>query len=327
MNHLVKRWYKDLGIMVIISIYSSLKIKFKMTGKASYQQADRLSRGALTILLKTIENFNEAHAGEAAASIAYYALLSLFPLLIFLIGFVSSVLENKPVQLLVLNFVEEALPTSQQLTLFVKQNIQQVLAVRDTIEVAGTIGLLWSATAVFSILAHNINRAWHTARKRNFFFKRLIALAMVASLTALLILWVLATTIFNLLPWFEVPILGGVVIYNTYAWSLISQLVPWFVIFITFLSLYRWVPNTKVRWIEAILGAGVASVGWELVGNAFGWYLTSGLAQYQLIYGSLGALVALMLWIYLNSMLVLFGAHLSATTAMQTRLKEEAQAR
>lgn len=312
--------------MWLLSIYSSLKIKSKITGQAIYRQADRLGRDAFTILLRTIQNFNEAYAGEAAASIAYYTLLSVFPLLIFLVGFVSSVLESKSVQLLVLNFVEEALPASPQLTRFVNQNIQQVLAVRDTIELAGAIGLLWSATAVFSNLAHNINRAWHTARKRNFLFKRLIALAMVASLTALLILWVLATTIFNLLPWFEVPIMGGVVIYNTYAWSFISRLVPWFVIFVTFLNLYRWIPNTKVRWVEAIWGAGVASVGWELVGSAFSWYLTSGLAQYQLIYGSLGALAALMLWIYLNSMLVLFGAHLSATIAMQTRLKEEVQA-
>ena len=72
-------------------------------------------------------------------------------------------------------------------------------------------------------------------------------------------------------------------------------------------------------------GAAVAAVGWELANGAFKWYLTSGLARYQLVYGSLGALIALMLWIYISSIIVLFGAHLSATIAMHTRLKFDKQ--
>ncbi len=300
--------------------YRVLKIKIKARFKVVYKYVDCLCGGVLSILVKTIENFNEAHAMEAAAGIAYYALLSLFPLLIFLIGFISSILEDEPVKQLVLDFVEGVLPTAQTL---IKTNIDQVLGVRGTVELAGTIGLLWSATAVFTILVYNINRAWHTARSRNFLFRRLIALGMVVSLTGLLMVWVLSITIFNLLPWFEVPILGNVIIYDSYVWGVLSRLIPWFVIFFTFLNLYRWIPKTKVRWREALWGAGVASVCWELVKELFSWYLTSGMARYQLVYCSLGALVALMLWIYLSSIIVLFGAHLSATIAMQTRLRHK----
>jgi membrane protein len=295
------------------------KIKLQAKARTFYEQTDRLSGGVLGILVGSVQSFLDDHAAGAAASMAYYALFSLFPLLLFLVGFVSSVLEDEPVQQLVLDSVEKVLPTSQDL---VKGNIEQALLVRGTVKIAGTIGLLWSATAFFSILTHNLDQAWHTAKARNFLFKRLVALAMVASLAGLLILWVISTTVFSLLPWFEVPILGDIVIYQTYSWSILSRLIPWFVIFVTFLNLYRWVPNTKVRWWEAVWGAVVAATGWEITKEIFGWYLTSGLARYQLVYGSLGAVVALMLWIYLSNLIVLFGAHISATVALHTRLKK-----
>jgi membrane protein len=86
---------------------------------------------------------------------------------------------------------------------------------------------------------------------------------------------------------------------------------------------YRWVPGTRVKGYEAFLGAVVAAVGWELAQGGFSWYLTSGLARYQLIYGSLGAVIAFMLWLYVTAVVVLYGAHLSAAVAFQYRLAED----
>jgi membrane protein len=190
------------------------------------------------------------------------------------------------------------------------------------LQIVGTIGLLWSATAVFNVLAHGINRAWHTAQQRNFLHGRLVALAMIASLTGMLMLWFISTTLFKLLGLLEIPLWGEYTVYETFVGQTISRLVPAFLIFLTFLSLYRWIPNTKVRWREAAWGAGVATIGWEISKEGFTWYLTSGLAAYQLVYGSLGAVIALMLWLYLSSVIVLFGAHLSAAIALHARLKQ-----
>jgi membrane protein len=251
--------------------------------------------------VRTFQSFSESNSGEAAASIAYYALFSLFPLLTFLIGFVSSILSDVSVQQMVLDFVEQTLPTAQQL---VKENIERALALQGTIQIAGAIGLLWSATGVFTVLAHNINRAWHTAKARNFLLGRLIGLAMVVGLACLLVLWVIFTTAVNLLPLFEIPLLGSLNFYETYAWNILSRLLPGLTLFLTIVNLYRWVPNTKVRWLEATWGAVVATLGMELTTRGFSWYLTSGLARYQVVYGSLGVVVALMLWLYLNSIIV-----------------------
>lgn len=301
-------------------IDTMLNINYKVKARSVFKQTIRLCRETFKILVDTIRSFTKANAAGSAASIAYYTLFSFFPLLILLVSIVSSVLKDEPVQQLVLDAVAEFLPTAQGL---VKGNIERALNVGGTVQIAGTIGLLWSATGVFNALAQSINRAWHTAPARNFLFGRLVALAMVVSLTALLILWVVSTTVFGLFPRFEVPLFGGSVVYETYAWGILSRLIPYFVIFVLFLNLYRWIPNTKVRWREALWGAGVAALGWELANSAFALYLSNSLARYQLIYGSLGALIALMLWIYLSSMIVLFGAHLSATVAAHTRLNRK----
>ena len=75
-------------------IDSFLNMDLKVKARVVYKQTDKMSRGVLTILVDTIRNFVGANAAESAASMAYYTLFSLFPLLVFLIGSVSSILEN-----------------------------------------------------------------------------------------------------------------------------------------------------------------------------------------------------------------------------------------
>lgn len=291
-------------------------------GKTIYNWVNKASGGVLGILVYTFRSFGQARAGDAAASIAYYALFSLFPLLIFLIAVGSSVFQSTEIQRQILSFVRETLPASESL---VAGNIQQVLRLRGAVGVAGTVGLLWAATAVFTALARNINRAWPDTRPRSFLTGRLLALAMVGILTGLLVPSLIFSTVFSLLAQFSVPLWGEVSIYDTFAWHLLTRLIPWLLAFVTFQGLYRWVPRTKVRWSEAFWGALVAASAWEVTKSAFGWFISSGLVRHQLVYGSLGAVVALMLWIYLTSIITLFGAHLSAAITYHNDLKEQNQ--
>ncbi len=300
---------------------NAMKSKFWKNSKSIYQQIDRLCGGALTIVVETIRAFINSRGMESAASMAYYALFSFFPLIIFIVGFVSSILKDEPVQQVMLDVVEQYLPLALDL---VKGNIEHAVSISGTVQIIGTIGLLWAATGVFTALTHSIDRAWHTARVRNFVFGRLVALAMVAGLTGLLIAWVMVTTLVSVLPLFEIPILGeDTFVYQTYALGLTSRMVPWLLIFLLFLNVYRWVPNTTVRWREALAGAIIAALGWQIANYIFSWYLVSAWARYQLIYGSLGTVVALMLYVYVVSAIVLFGAHLSANIAWHTRSKKK----
>lgn len=302
-------------------IKDDLKKNLKARARARYRRANRMSQGILGILVDAARSFQHARAAEGAAAIAYYALFSLFPLLFFIVAIGSSVLKSLPVQQQILAFVTELFPTARDL---VQKNMEHMLEIRGTVGLLGTAGLAWSATNVFNTLAHNINRAWRDAGGHNFFKGRLIALVIAGSLIGLLfILAMFLSTAFNLLSELTVPLLGDVPIFRTWLWSILTRLIPWLLMYAIFLFLYWWVPNTKVKWSEANWGALAAMVAWELNRAGFIWYLNSGLARYQLVYGSLGAVVALMLWIYLSSFIVLFGAHLSASVAIHKRPKIE----
>jgi membrane protein len=280
--------------------------------KDAYKTADRLSGGLLGLLKDSFRRFGDARAPEAAASMAYYAFFSLFPLMLTLIALGSFFLEREQASQQVVEFVVQGIPISREL---IERNVKQVLDLRGTVGVVGLVGLLWSATGVFSVLAHNVNRAWSEAESRSFLERRLVALGMVGALAGLLALSVLSTVVLSLLPQLQIPLAGGMSIYDTTSWAVLSNLVPWMFTFLMFLALYRWVPNTVVAWPAAAAGALIATLAWEGITGVFTWYLRSGLVRYELIYGSLGAVVVLMLWIYLGSWITLLGAHLSAAVA------------
>lgn len=284
--------------------------------KAVYERANDLSGGSLDIMRNAVQRFSDARAPEAAASMAYYAVFSLFPLLLVLVGVGSFFLKSEQAYRKVVEFAAEAFPISRDL---IERNIQRVLELRGPVGIVGLMGSLWSATGLFTTLAHNINRAWPRAESRGFLKRRLVALGMVGSLAGLLALSLVSTVVINLLPGLGLPLWGSASIYKTQLWMAFSALIRWMFKFFMFLALYRWVPNTEVKWSEAIWGALVAAFAWEITTSAFAWYLRSGLARYELVYGSLGAVVALMFWIYLTSLITLFGTYISAAIAQRSR--------
>ena len=274
--------------------------------KKWYGDANRFSGGRLDILKNALESFADTRASQAAAGLAYYAFFSLFPLLLVLIAGGSYFLNSQQVYQNVIQFLQATIPVSTQV---INENLRQVLDVRGTVGIIGLLTLLWSASGVFTNLAYSINLAWPGAPRRNFLEKRLVGLGMIAGLSGLLILSLALDGITNLAPFLNsdsasLSIPG--------LWRFFSNLGSWLTIFLLFLALYRWVPTAEIHWKAPFWGALFASIAWKAATAGFSRYLRSGLGRYQLVYGSLGAIVALLFLIFLMSMITLFGAHLSA---------------
>jgi membrane protein len=278
----------------------------------AYQWLDARTFGVPSTLRDVAEGFDRARAPEAAASMAYYAFFSLFPLLLVLVAIGSFFLESERVYEQVVRFSYQAFPVSLEL---IESNIDEVLRLRGPVGIIGVAGLLWAATGFFTVLTHHINRAWQQAVARSVLQRRLLALRMVGILLGLLFFSLLPSIIAGILARLEVPIQGTSVIYESPLWPLLTSLLPWFLAFLLLGALYRWVPNTPVRWREALGGALVAALAFELIATAFSWFLGSGLIQYELIYGSLGTVVVLLFWIYLSTWIILVGAHFCAAIA------------
>jgi membrane protein len=161
----------------------------------------------------------------------------------------------------------------------------------------------------------NMNFAWEKAHYKTYIRSRLLALAFLFGLVILMLLALLLTGVLNLFARFSIPFLGGKAISETFLWQAATGILSPVITFFIFLLIYRFVPNTRVRYREALWGALLVTGLWELTSLLFRWYLNSGLANYDLIYGSIATLAVLMVWFDINSVLVLFGAHLSAAIA------------
>jgi len=291
----------------------SLSLKAK--AETVYKRASKSIRGVLAIVREAIESFGGARGSEAAASMAYYTLFSLFPLLLVLVAAGSYVLDRQDVFQQVVSLVGNAFPISRNL---IEENLRQVLQVRGTVGLISLGVALWSASGAFAILIRNINYAWRKAPSRGFLQSRLIALGMVGFLAVLLAISLLLSTGLNVLARFQVPLLHAESLYDTPLWTVLSNVLPWFITFLLVMALYRWVPNAKVRWSAAFSAALVVALALEIAANAFAWYLDSGLARYQIVYGSLATVVVLLFWIYLSDWIIIFGAHFCAATAGHT---------
>jgi membrane protein len=275
----------------------------------AYDAINESTNGTLEIVRSGMLSFTAYRGSEVAASIAYYAFFSLFPLLLVLITIGSFLVRDPRIISQIVNWSINALPVSPDI---IERNIQTVLEQRGTVGLVGLIVLLWSGTNVFSILSLNINRSFPGTVQRSFIQHRLSGLVMVAVLALMIFLSFLMRAFLSLVPVIVFPVLGEVNLRASPIWTVITGFLPFIIIFFVFLSLYRLIPRTNVRWSQVFWGALVAASGWEILTSGFTWYLGSGLAQYELVYGSLGAVVALMFYIYMSSWILLFGAHLSA---------------
>ena len=277
-----------------------------------YKTLNQLTGGTPETIRLVFQNFSRARAGEAAASMAYYAFFSLFPLLLLLSSILGFFLSNGSNRVDIVNYVTRFVPIQEH---FIQQTLLAILRARNAVGVIGLLGLFWSASGAFSSLAININRAWSVSDARGFFLDRLLAVGMIAVITLVLIIILIASSLVSLLPSFNIPLLGSFSIYYTFLWKALTRLVPWAIACLVFYLLYKLLPTTYVEPRAALWGALVAGIAWEALTSLFTWYLGSGLANYQAVYGSLGTIVGLLTWIYLSAWITLFGAHISAVVS------------
>ena len=272
----------------------------------------RALRAVFTVLRTTFHRLGAERVPEAAASMGFYAVYSLFPLLLLLIAIGSRVLDTADAQERLLEVVLRLLPVSRE---FVRQNVLAVLRVRGAVGWIGVGGLLWAATSAFGTLVRNLNRAWPCARPRNLLGERLLALAIVACLVALVILYLLAKALVILPENWESAQRGVLALVDLVPSE--AALSGFILVILTLL--YRWLPRTRVLWREALAGAAACALALWGATSLFTSFMASGFVRYNLVYGSLGTLLALLSWVYIASLLVLCGAHFAAAIAVETR--------
>lgn len=256
------------------------------------------------LVLDTIDVYNSNNLTMLAASLSYYALLAIFPLLLLLISIAPIFISKSEAFDSVLRVAREYLPGADTA---LRGILQQVIDERGSATLVGIVTLVWSASGVFDVLQVSFNRAWRVAQPRAFWLQRLFSIAVIGVLGIFFLVSVIASSFSQALG---IGLLGEANVSRelvTWGGSMLGAILA----FAGFALLYKTFPNANVRWKYALLGALVAVVLWQSAKYLYELYIVH-FARFNLVYGSVGAIIGLLLWGYISASIVLWGAQLTA---------------
>ena len=236
-----------------------------------------------------------------AAAITYYALFSLIPLtlaIMFILGTFfrgSEALEDR------LSLAVNTLVPASRDT--IAETIQVMAKTRAVAGAVGIIGLLWVSTTVFGALRKGVNALWGIEQPRRFFHEKLLDFSFTAGAGLLMVVLIALTVGMSILGEFLSTLRTGSPDSGRMAAIVLSP----FISLTVFLFIYRYLPNTRVTFREIWPVAVMVTICFEGWKGVFLWY-TSTFPVYDTVYGPVGALVALLTWIYISANILLVGA-------------------
>ncbi|MBD7911126.1 MULTISPECIES: YihY/virulence factor BrkB family protein [Clostridium] len=241
-----------------------------------------------------------------ASQLAYYLVLSFFPFIMFLLTLVGFIhLNSKEV----LEGLRTILPISvMELT---ETTILEVLGSQNT----GLLGIsiilaVWTASSGFRAVMKGINKAYNIHDERTYIRRAMVSFISTIAL-ALTVLMALASLVFGrvignhlieMLPLKEVI---GVI------WNVLRYGVIIFVLIFVFAAIYRYTPSKMLKWKEVLPGAIFSTIGWLMISIVFSFYINN-YNNYSKFYGSLAAVFILMIWLFLSSIIFMFGVEINS---------------
>ncbi len=240
-----------------------------------------------------------------SAQLAYFFLLSLFPFLIFLF----SLLGYFPVdEQALLEFI--AIYAPADIMDLLSSNVSQIVNKPSSgLLSVGAIGTLWSASNGVNAITRAFNRAYEVGENRSFLKSRLIAIALTIAMVLVICIALLLPVFGKMIGEYLFSLFGlsgFISVWNSLRWIISSVF-----LFIVLLALYKLAPHIVIRLRDALWGAIFATVAWQFVSLVFSFYVST-IGNYSATYGSLGAVIMLMIWFYLSGIIIIGGGIMNA---------------
>jgi membrane protein len=267
----------------------------------------------LSIITHTLHAFHDNDLFTSAAAMSYFGLLTLFPALLLLLALSNRLASGTEVLSEMLGRVVQVYPGSAA---FLRDTVNSLSDLSTGVIITCFVVVLWAGSWVFAVIERALNRIWNSS-PRAFLRGRALTLGMIGVVGLLLSVSVLATSVLVFLQQLASRLSPRQL--ERYAWLATVGSAFWQVVFILasiivtiilFVVVYRFMPNAKVRLRDTLPGAVLGGILWELSKYIFAWSLHY--FHYDQIYGSVGAVVAVLTWGYFSSLILLFGAQLTA---------------
>lgn len=253
-----------------------------------------------------------------AASIAYYALLSLFPFFLLAFAVLASFTTNEEERRTILDFVLRYFPTQFK---FVDDQLSALQERGLQLGLAGSLLMVWAAMGVFGAVTSAINHAWGVEKQPNYIKHKLISFVMLGASGLLLVLGLVLVSATSLVgaSWFADVVTQIPALEYLQSFALRSAST---VIFIVIVGLvFYFVPNAKVRFRDVWMGAVITGLLWRLALSGFSYYVRD-LSRFS-VHGTISGVVVFLLWVYVSAVILLYGAEVTANYARLRRRRPE----
>jgi membrane protein len=254
-----------------------------------------------------------------AAAISYYALLSLFPFLLLVISMLGSITADEADRLAVLDFVFRYFPTRLD---FVTTQLDAFRQMRLQVGVFGAVALIWASLGVFGAITTAVNEAWGVETQRSFLKHRLVSFLMLAAGGGVMVAALLLVSASQMaeMSWFGEAL-------GQFRWlrpleTLTVRYAATILLILGVGLLFFFVPNVKTRFRDVWVGAIFTGVLWRVTLGVFSW-LVGGSGRLTEIHGSITAVVVFLLWIYVSSVILIYGVEFTAAHARLRRRRRD----
>lgn len=266
----------------------------------------------LPVLKAAALKWNSDNCVRLGASLSYYTLFSLFPLILVVLTIIRLILaQSDDAQALILDALSSVTGGFRDDFLRALEAAQQT---RSASGIVGSVTLVLGATWVFGELVSAFNIIWGLeapARGGPLQFLRatFFSFALVLSGAFLLLASMIISALLTALGKFMQTLPGGVTV-----WSIAQIGINLCVLTLIFALLFKYLPQTSIAWRDVWLGALLTAVLWSLLQFAIAYYIA--LSSYK-NYGAVGSILALVAWVYLSSQVIFFGGEFTSVYACQ----------
>jgi membrane protein len=269
-------------------------------------------RRSARIARRALAGFALHDGADVASGMAYFAILSLFQVLVLGVIVFSLLVGEGEARRLVIDRIDRALPLEPGT---VGAIVESIIESRGGVTVVSVGILAWGAIGFFGALSTGVGRAFATTTRRPFWQDKLIGLLLLggAGLLTLASIGIglaegIATRLANRIP-------GGGRSGELLV-SLVGVLLPILLVLLALLVIYRVVPNRAVTFRQVLPGAIVATLLFTALRSGFTWYATD-IARYESFFGPISAVISLLVFLHLSSMVVLLGAEIARANVLE----------
>ncbi len=273
----------------------------------------RFLKHAGSVVWRALIKYDETDGEQRAASFAYYAFFALFPLLVLLITVFTNFLGDQDVATARITAAAADYLPDKEFSKQIVRTIQGVVKSRGSASVIAFLILAWSALRFFQALVRGVNRAWGT-KEYSWWRLPIKNLLMTAILASAMLLGILVPAIVNQveeLYWRHSWEVGLDFVWVKDLFAAMRYFIAPLILFYGFAMFFKFAPQRKTMFREIWVGALFVTVGLDLLKQGFLLY-TQNIGNFNALYGTLGSIVALLMWIYLSGSLIILGGCLSA---------------